>query len=250
VPKVSPTHEQRRREQILDAALACFARQGYHTTSIGDIVRESGLSVGALYTYYPAKEELFLAVASRRTQQALGRLKQLFQQPGGIVDKAEDAATVFFDQLQDELGSYARVSSEFWNAATLSEQLQRQREWLCESVRGFVRELLSEAKRRGEIRQDVDIPAMTELIMALNDGLLLHHASGLQPVALSALKRAYVDFLTRGLEPLRADATTRGAAGDGVQSLRTAGHRGTSLAPLSATGPGMQDSGGLHNDRP
>src|SRR4051794_12312971 len=49
MPKVSVEHEQMRRQQILDAALTCFGRRGYHATSMEDIVREAGLSIGAIY---------------------------------------------------------------------------------------------------------------------------------------------------------------------------------------------------------
>ena len=58
MPKISPALGQQRRDQILAAALACFARQGYHATSMDDVVRESGLSVGAIYTYFSSKEDL------------------------------------------------------------------------------------------------------------------------------------------------------------------------------------------------
>jgi AcrR family transcriptional regulator len=51
-----------RREQILAAALACFARQGYFETRMDDIVAESGLSKGALYHHFASKEEVFMGL--------------------------------------------------------------------------------------------------------------------------------------------------------------------------------------------
>ena len=68
MPKISLVHEQKRRTQILAAAMTCFARQGYHATSMDDVVRESGLSVGAIYSYFPSKEDLFLALSDERNQ--------------------------------------------------------------------------------------------------------------------------------------------------------------------------------------
>lgn len=50
--------EETRRAQILDAAKRCFATRGYHETKVDDIVREAGLSKGALYWYFKSKEEL------------------------------------------------------------------------------------------------------------------------------------------------------------------------------------------------
>jgi AcrR family transcriptional regulator len=48
-------------EQILNAARRCFVREGFHTTTMADVIAESGLSVGAVYRYFPGKEDLIRA---------------------------------------------------------------------------------------------------------------------------------------------------------------------------------------------
>lgn len=206
MPRVSAAHEQQRRRQILAAAMACFARQGYRATSIDDIVRESGLSVGALYSYFPSKEDLFLAVTAERTQATLAALKALFDRPGPMVAKTREAAELFFAQLAESQAPYARVTLEFWREASSSERLRRQRAATCDAVRAFFHWLFGEARRRGELRPDVDIAAAAELLMALNDGLLTHQASGLQPIPLESLKEAYVAFVTNALAASPAQA--------------------------------------------
>jgi TetR/AcrR family transcriptional regulator, transcriptional repressor of aconitase len=55
MPKVSQNHLDARRQQILAAAIECFCRQGFHPTTMQDIIKESGLSSGAIYTYLPVK---------------------------------------------------------------------------------------------------------------------------------------------------------------------------------------------------
>ena len=65
MPKVSEQHREARRDQIVDAALRCFARKGFHRTSMADIIAESGLSAGALYHHFDGKQQIALAVAQR-----------------------------------------------------------------------------------------------------------------------------------------------------------------------------------------
>src|SRR6266516_1086023 len=65
MPKTSEAAKEARRTQILDAAVRCFARTGYYATTIEDVVRETGLSRGALYLYFPSKEALYLAISER-----------------------------------------------------------------------------------------------------------------------------------------------------------------------------------------
>jgi AcrR family transcriptional regulator len=199
VPKISPAQEQRRREQILAAASACFARQGYHATSMDDVVRECRLSVGAIYTYFASKADLFLALSDRRTEQTLSYLNELFRRPGPMADKSREAVDYFFRLLSDELLPLARVTLEFLAEAAKSEPINQRQQQRCDSIRQFLHWLLSDAQARGELRSDVDIAASVELMLALNEGILLLSAAGLRKVDLEALKPAYVSLLDRGL---------------------------------------------------
>ena len=69
MPKVSDDYRASRRQQILDAAVECFARQGFHRTSMQDIFDESGLSAGAVYGYFAGKDDIVAAVADERHAQ-------------------------------------------------------------------------------------------------------------------------------------------------------------------------------------
>jgi TetR/AcrR family transcriptional regulator, transcriptional repressor of aconitase len=71
MPKVSKEHLERRRQQILEAATECFARQGFHGTSMQDIFDASGLSAGAVYRYFPSKDSLIMAIAESALNEVL-----------------------------------------------------------------------------------------------------------------------------------------------------------------------------------
>ncbi len=199
MPKISFAHEQQRRAQILNAAMTCFARQGYHVTSMDDVVRESGLSVGAIYSYFPSKEELFLAIGDDRANQTLVYMNDLFRRPGPMAEKTHAAVDYFFSLLSDNLLVFARVNVEFMSQAATSVRVRERQERRTESIRQFMRWLLSEAKREHEIREDVDIDAAAELMMALNEGILLLSVVGVRKVSLETLKPAYLALLNAGL---------------------------------------------------
>jgi AcrR family transcriptional regulator len=61
-----------RRQQIVDAAIEVFARQGYRVASVADIIAQAGVARGTFYLYFQSKEEVFNA--------ALERFHQLFQE--------------------------------------------------------------------------------------------------------------------------------------------------------------------------
>src|SRR2546421_9968058 len=54
-----------RRKQILDAATQVFAEKGFHRATIKEIARVAGIADGTIYTYFPSKDEVLLAVLDR-----------------------------------------------------------------------------------------------------------------------------------------------------------------------------------------
>jgi len=62
VPKIAEQARAARRQQIIAAGLACFARSGYHAATMADVAAQAGVSKGTPYLYFAGKEELFLAL--------------------------------------------------------------------------------------------------------------------------------------------------------------------------------------------
>src|SRR5258708_6293551 len=151
-----------------------------------DVVRESGLSVGAIYSYFASKEDLFLALSDDRAEQTLAFLNEVFRRPGPMADKSREAVDYFFGQLSDDLIPLTRVNVEFLSEAAKSEKIKERQQRRCESIRQFLRWLLTDAQQRGEVRADVDVPAAAELMMALNEGILLLSVARLRRAACSA----------------------------------------------------------------
>src|SRR5205807_6460267 len=72
-----------RRSQILDAALVCFAKHGFHQASMHDISAEAGISVGLIYRYFENKEAVISAMADRHKQEI-----------GEVLERARQAPTL------------------------------------------------------------------------------------------------------------------------------------------------------------
>jgi TetR/AcrR family transcriptional regulator, transcriptional repressor of aconitase len=62
MPKIAEAARAGRRDQIIAAGLACFARTGYHATTMADIAAQAGVSKGTPYLYFESKEALFIAL--------------------------------------------------------------------------------------------------------------------------------------------------------------------------------------------
>ncbi|MFJ3672636.1 TetR/AcrR family transcriptional regulator [Streptomyces sp. NPDC090106] len=74
--RVTQEHLDARRRQILDGAAICFARNGFHATSMQDVLKEVDLSAGAVYRYFSGKDELIAAIVA----EVLGQVHQGFEE--------------------------------------------------------------------------------------------------------------------------------------------------------------------------
>jgi AcrR family transcriptional regulator len=211
MPRVSAAHEQEVRERIVSAALAVFGERGYRGATIQDVVRESGLSVGAIYTYFSGKDELFLEccdVMAGRGLDALGvRL-------AGIESTAARLATAvsFFLETMDEDrdGGPGMVTLiQAWSAADseprIREMLVRRRERIVGAGQMFLQDGIA----RGELPPWIDVDATARAYVGLLDGLILQRieaGEGYRRSDLERQVRAMVELiLAAAAAPRRPD---------------------------------------------
>jgi AcrR family transcriptional regulator len=74
----SPSPDERRSHILLGAA-ELFVRHGYGGTSIRDIAHRTGLLPGSVYHYFPAKEDLFIAVHREGFRQLIARVEDIIR---------------------------------------------------------------------------------------------------------------------------------------------------------------------------
>jgi TetR/AcrR family transcriptional regulator, transcriptional repressor of aconitase len=176
VPKVSAAHLAARRAQILAAARRCFARDGFHRATMHDVVREAGLSAGAVYRYFASKEALIEALARERHERERAALASAAEE-GDAAAALRALARAFVGGL----GSRAeredrRLGIQLWAEALREPRLARV---VREGVRAPRREIgvvLRRAQRRGELPASVDPDAGARLAVAVFHGIVLQQA--------------------------------------------------------------------------
>ena len=133
MPRVSHEHEQAVRDRIVRAATVVFAEHGFHRATMQDIVREAGLSVGAIYTYFRSKSELILAGCDLISDLELGELRDRLAAVDDYRERVATALGFFFDQYETERRAdgrailLARAWAEVDADPAIREMLRRRR---------------------------------------------------------------------------------------------------------------------------
>jgi AcrR family transcriptional regulator len=174
VPRLSAAQEQQVRDRIIHAAVAVFADKGYHRATIADVVARSGLSVGAIYTHFRNKEELFLHSCDLMSGQGLDELAVRLAPLTTTAERLRAAIAYYvetidaFDDAPGQVG-LVRAWAEADEEPGVREMLVRRRERLVGASQLLVREGIA----RGELPDWVDVDGLARGFMALLDGLLL-----------------------------------------------------------------------------
>lgn len=167
MPKVVPEYKQQAREKIMEHALKMFSERGYHRTRMTDIASGMGVSKGAIYEYFPSKEQLFIE-AIRHHGEKRGRTVRGFLDRGSL--KSMSTAEFFDEMLEMRLGS-PQLSFDLLRETDRNKELRKQFTGLVQEWGHGLVSLIDEVKGRGEIRADIDSQSLSRGILALRDGL-------------------------------------------------------------------------------
>ncbi len=111
----SSTRRMRHREAdlagLLEAAEKTFSEKGYHATSIRDIAREAGFSVGGVYQFFTSKDELYLRVVESQWEFFFGLLEAALK-PEGARARLEALTEAMFRTFEERRGFFRLFLSE------------------------------------------------------------------------------------------------------------------------------------------
>ncbi|MFC4111773.1 TetR/AcrR family transcriptional regulator [Nonomuraea zeae] len=169
-------HLEARRRQILDAARRCFIRNGFHATSMQDVLTEAGLSAGAVYRYFDGKDDIIAAIAS----EAIGEVAAAFRVDGarqppdldGIVDLLLQVERPPLASSQES----ARLLVQVWSEALRSPELSAKLNEVMAEARRVIGALVAEHQRRGLLPADVPAEEVAGVLIAIVHGFLTSRA--------------------------------------------------------------------------
>ncbi|MFZ4155151.1 TetR/AcrR family transcriptional regulator [Streptomyces pseudogriseolus] len=196
--RVSQEHLDARRRQILDGAAVCFARNGFHATSMQDVLKAVDLSAGAVYRYFSGKEELIAAIAAEVLETVRDTLeKSARENPPPTPEVLVPRALAQMRELRPatlETGEwlFPRLMIQVWTESTRSPALTAV---LAEGY-AMIREAWGGMARSyqdaGLLPEDADVDAMARAMIALVQGFAAQMAlfGDIPPQALADGTRA------------------------------------------------------------
>src|SRR3954449_2153299 len=156
-----------RRSEILSAAQTCFARSGFHQTSMQEICAEAGMSAGNLYRYFPSKEAIIAGIAERDRAE-VGQDFARADLSQGLFAVLEGMAHHHFTVRSIE---QVKLCTEVMSEARRNPEIARISAAFDADVRKWLTGMFKAAAEQGDISKDADIEGAVDMLMVIADGV-------------------------------------------------------------------------------
>jgi AcrR family transcriptional regulator len=177
MPRLSDTTRAQRRQHILTSAWGCFSRDGFHATSMDDIIAATGMSSSAVYRYFRCKEEIIRASA----EEGVVRVGEIFV---ALLDRdpcpdPAETVTLLVAELHRRTDNpdydMTRLALQTWAEALRDPVLHHRVGQLYVDTLERIGELAQRWRGHGYLPPDADTEAVAPTLLSIMFGMIVMH---------------------------------------------------------------------------
>jgi len=161
--------------QIMEAAEALFAEQGFNGTSVRDIAEKAQVNLAMISYYFGSKEKLLEAIFTYRGEYIKIKLETLLQQAGlSSMEKMYAMIDHYVEKIMSQQCFHKIMAREqvFDNTGLITKLILQ----IKKTNLDLVGKIIHEGQKKGEFRKNIDIPLMmTTLVGTANNMITTKH---------------------------------------------------------------------------
>jgi TetR/AcrR family fatty acid metabolism transcriptional regulator len=183
-------------QQIIDAAIRVFARNGYYNSRVSDIAREAGIASGTIYLYFKTKDEILVTLFREKMAEWVAFLRQEIAAQPDAVAKIRRLVALHFRVLERDpaLAEVVQVElrqgHKFFRGASADE---------VSSYFALIASVLEEGMAAGQLRPDVPVKIATKMLFGAMDQLATSWVLGKRGYRLTDAADAVATIFLRGV---------------------------------------------------
>jgi TetR/AcrR family fatty acid metabolism transcriptional regulator len=191
--------KEKKRKDIIEAAVAVFSRMGYRRAKIKDVADEAGVGKGTVYEYFRSKQELFLQMGEYLFRQYVENQKKNLEL---VSSPEEQLRTLIISTLEETAlwAGFAYLTFDVWSEMDRKGEediFRRLKTGVLESTLDVISEYVREGQARG-VFTGTDPRLAAHIIMAVLDGLIIQLLIKKDVFDLKAMADTLTDVLLRG----------------------------------------------------
>ena len=192
-----PDVSEERHLQIVEAAVKVFLRKGYRKTTMPEIAREAGLSIGGVYWYFKSKDEVVLAILEDVFRSDLDDLNSLLSTETSASERLKSFVATYVESY-DEMTWLNTIGIEFYGQAGHDPLVRGFIQAYISHYRQALVRLIEQGIERGEFRT-VNPVDTANAIIGLEEGLSMIASADPEGVNWKNAFRTSTELLLIGL---------------------------------------------------
>jgi AcrR family transcriptional regulator len=184
--------DENKRIAVMQSAKLLFASKGFVNTSIADIVRETGMSVGTIYTYFKSKDEIVRAIVEEGWSSLYSRIGTAMAGAEDLQARLKQLVDIFLPELLRDLPLINILLSEAIDYTRLEEKV----ETITDLVSSLLKPDRPEAPGWPGLSRQMLRTGLIVIFLGVLDAVRITRSSSLGIRTEDII--GFVDFLTRG----------------------------------------------------
>ena len=156
--------QDKRKQQILDAALDIIVSKGYEGSSMSDIVEKTKLSKGAIYWYYSSKKEVYLSLVNHWVIRYSATLNHIVEYDHSAADQLKELFNYFIKQYESNPTVF-KALAEFWSLAGRDNEFKNKFDKVYSEFVSLVERIIIKGVKDNEFKNvDTKIAAVSIMV--------------------------------------------------------------------------------------
>ena len=183
-------------QQIIDAAIRVFARNGYYNSRVSDIAREAGIAAGTIYLYFKTKDEILVTLFREKMAEWVAVVRREIAGEPDAVGKVRKLVGLHFDVLEQNpdlaevLQVELRQGHKFFRGASAQE---------VSAYFDLIASVLEEGIAAGHFRHDLPVKVATKMLFGAMDQVATSWVLGKRGYRLTDSAEAVATIFLKGV---------------------------------------------------
>jgi len=188
--------ESDKHQQIVDAAVRVFARNGYYNSRVSDIAREAGIASGTIYLYFRTKDEILVTLFREKMAAWVDYVREQIRGEADVVAKVRRLVALHFGVLERDpaLAEVVQVElrqgHKFFRGASAHE---------ISAYFELIASVLEEGQAAGVFRRDVAVKTAVKVLFGAMDQMATSWVLGKRKYRLSDAADEVANIFLRGV---------------------------------------------------
>lgn len=191
-------------EQILEAAIRVFARQGYYNSTISQVAREAGVGDGTIYLYFKNKDDILDNFFSYKTTQIFSQFKDEVDRYDNALDKLERLVACHLHEFEQNRDLAVVYEVETRMRRHLSDEKIKE---MSRMYFDLVAQIVEQGQYEGTIRHNIPIHLVKQYLIGAVDEVITTWLYSSREYQLASMAEPLVDLFINGIGTAHASAS-------------------------------------------